>query len=142
MNAEVDFSAFKTFNWIDPADTPYAPAFAQRPLVDKRIRVTINEQFVTQGFQSVEPEQADFLITYHAAAADQVQFNPVGGARTVQAETYVAVALMIDVYEAKSKQLAWRGLNKRSFDNREAAIESIREIVGRIVEQFVSDTAP
>jgi hypothetical protein len=142
LRPETDFSKLKTFNWIDPADTPYAPAFAQRPLVDKRIRVTIDEEFVTSGYQRVEADQADFLITYHAAAADRVEFNPVAGAATVQAQPYIAVALMIDVYEARSKQLAWRGLNKQSFDNREAAIESIRKIVQQIVKQFVSDTSP
>lgn len=141
LSPEIDFSTFRSFNWIDPADTPYAEAFAQNPLVDKRIHLTIDEQLILKGYPKVEPEKASFLVTYHVAATERVEFYAVGGARTVQAEPYFDTAIMLDVYEASSKQLAWRGLVRKAFDNREAAIESIRGSVQMIVEKFVSDTA-
>jgi hypothetical protein len=142
LSPEIDFSTFRSFNWIDPADTPYTAAFAQTPLIDKRVRLTIDEQFILKGYRKVEVEKADFLVTYHAEAAERVEFYAVGGARTVEAEPYFDTAIMIDVYEATSKRLAWRGLVRKAFDNREAAIESIRGSVQKIVEKFVSDTAP
>jgi hypothetical protein len=135
-----DFSAFKTFNWIDPAESPYAPAFARNPLVDKRIRLTVEDQLIGKGYRKAEPGAADFLVTYHVAAADQIEFSP-SGARSVQTQAYIQAVLRLDVYEAQSKQLAWHGLTTKPFDSRDAAVESIRELVGTIVEKFVADTS-
>ncbi len=139
---EVDLSGWDTFAWIDPTDMRDPPSFARNELVDRRIRMTIDQVLVTEGYQKVEPVEADFLVTYHVTAAERAEFYGVRGSVSVQSAPYIDVAIFLDGYDAETKRLVWRGLVRQAFDNREAAIESIRRSVERLVDRFRSDTAP
>src|SRR5262249_47007907 len=105
---DVDFSKFNTYAWQENRS-------GANPLVDKRIVNAIDTQLAAKGWTSVEsPPNA--LVTYHAAIDGRRQLNAWGrgprwsGVGTITEEMIYTGQIVVDISEATSGQLIWRGL--------------------------------
>jgi hypothetical protein len=141
FDQEADFSRYVAFAWIDPAELESPPALARRPLVDKRVRLTIEEALIGRGHRKVEAGEADFLIIYNGALEDRLERIPLYGPHGAvqigsQTRVYHQGTLVLDVYDARTKKLTWRGWATDVFDTREEAIEELSEIVDRLLSGF------
>lgn len=119
----VDFSKYKTFQWADvSSDTSLKQG---SPLMHSRLKNAIEDHFGKAGVYEVE-EDPDFYITYHTNARDEVRYNTTNfgygygrgwyygggmGSSTTTATTYTKGTLIIDIWDAESKELIWRGIS-------------------------------
>jgi hypothetical protein len=118
---DVDFSTYKTWNWLpEPAKTEIDTRLSD-PLVVARIRRAIETELRMLGFKKV-PASPDFIVTYHAALEDHLSESAVDNAydtamyqRYDQNWTYqytsawVQGTLLIDILDAQAGELVWRG---------------------------------
>ncbi|QIZ77161.1 DUF4136 domain-containing protein [Ferrimonas lipolytica] len=126
-NTEVDFNGYQSWAWVTPTATASSAAYQQNGLQDQRIRAAVANQLGQQGLQQVELEQADLLVNYLTSVEKKVDidtfysdfgYHPYyyGNRRFHSSYTtetrvreYKEGTLVVDLIDAKSRQLIWRG---------------------------------
>ncbi len=114
-----NFSAFKTYAWVKPIRP------TSNPLMDQRIVAAIEGQLAAKGLQKVD-HRADVLVTYNAGVQQQRSATAVGrggwrmggGMTTVNQNIYKIGTLVVDVSDAKTKQLIWRATSSDTLSDK------------------------
>jgi hypothetical protein len=147
-----DFSAFETFAWLPPAQDDGAGP-ASDPIMDERIRMSIESELVDRGMQKVS-EGADLMVGYQITTRTNVSYRTTGttwgragwggwgGGVTTMRTTPVysqAGTLLIRFYETHDKSLVWHGSGQTDMrhisDTRERQ-QRIDELVRRTLREF------
>jgi hypothetical protein len=130
-----------------------------------RVEKAINAQMAAKGWRLVDSTQATFHIHYHVGIHAQAQtvtdiaqppaglncgvYNCYGGgyewgyygppeATTTREVVYREGALMIDLEDAKSGKLAWRGLWKNEATGQQPTEERVNKVVGQTMKGLPS----
>ncbi|SFQ20849.1 DUF4136 domain-containing protein [Hymenobacter arizonensis] len=128
----VNFRAFKTWAWYpqQPVDTEGGPAKGYESFLDKRMRAAVSAEMTRKGLTEVE-KAPDVYVAYSARVEDKQQVSPGfngmgypygygwGGfyGRGMQPITqYKAGTVVIDIIDARRKELAWRGTGQAQVD--------------------------
>jgi hypothetical protein len=114
----VDFTRFRTYDW-GPADA--------LPISDERLRENyffvddvhgaIDRELDGRGLVRVTAERAELLVHYHAAVGERLEVlstparfrDCVGGDCRPTVNAFDAGTLVIDIVDASTQQLVWRG---------------------------------
>lgn len=150
--ADFDFSAVKTFTYVDTGDTNTGSQ-----LTDDRIRTAIIEELKAGGLEQVE-SGGDLNITYHVTAEEQAVLNTTSygyggraygwrgygrygyggmGASTTSVNTYTDGTLIIDAYEAAEKNLVWRGTGSVTVkDDPQKQVKQIDKILSKLGKKW------
>ena len=109
----------RIFRSIDSYD--YQPGVAvPNPLMHERIVDAIAEQLSKKGLTKVE-DDPDVYVTYHASGKQEVRVTASsygygyrrgwagGGTTTATTQTYLKGTLVVDIWDAETKNLVWRG---------------------------------
>src|SRR6185295_5299745 len=118
-----DFSRFKTYTWVRGTNV-------KDELNHKRIVRAVDAQLASRGFARVEAgESPDVLVAYHASFDRDIQINGFssgwGGYRfganrsiSARAEEILIGTLAVDLVDAKTKTIVWRGMASREIDGK------------------------
>src|SRR5689334_22388622 len=104
------FASYKTYAWT--AGTP-----SPNPLGEQRIHAAVNQQLAAKGMTEVTANP-DVYVATHVSTAEQKEliangFGPWGfggGFGTATVQTYVQGTLIVDLYDASTKKMVWRGV--------------------------------
>jgi hypothetical protein len=113
----VDFASYRTYDWA-PADA--------LPLTDERLRDNpffvddvhgaIDTELTRRGLERATDERADLLVHYHAAVNKRLELatrpgfrDCIGDECRANVTTYEAGTLVVDVVDASTHRLVWRG---------------------------------
>jgi len=131
-----DFSKYKTFAWQDGRSA------APNPLVHKRIVSAIESQLASKGWTKSDTTPSA-VVVYYAAVEEERQLNAWGsGPRwnsvgTARIEKILTGQLVVDVYDASTKQLVWRGfVSDTVSDKPEKNEKRLNDAVARLFKQF------
>ncbi|MBF9239188.1 DUF4136 domain-containing protein, partial [Hymenobacter sp. BT683] len=127
----VNFLAFKTWAWYpqQPTDTEGGPAKGYESFLDKRMRAAVSAEMVRKGLTEVTTAP-DIYVAYSARVEDKQQVSPYYNGlgypygygygyygRGMQPITqYKAGTVVIDIIDARRKELAWRGTGQAQVD--------------------------
>jgi hypothetical protein len=115
---EARFLSYKTFMWIEP------PRIRIDPLMEPRLVNAVNTALTSKGWQLVETN-ADVGIVAHVATRERHTLETFytgfgagwgwhrwGGTGTAftTVEPYEIGTLVVDLFDARTKQLIWRGV--------------------------------
>ena len=132
---EVDFAKFRSYAW--QSGQP-----AANPLVHKRIVNGIDSQLSSKGWIKTDNEP-DAIVIYYAAIDEQIQLNAWGsgprwgGAGTIKAERIYTGQIVIDMYDAATRQLVWRGFaSDTASDKQEKNEKKINEAIAKLFKRF------
>jgi hypothetical protein len=105
---DTSFGDYHTYAWTD---TPQMEAMQHGTLLDRRLRSAVEDQLAAKGFRKLEATgDADVLLVYHAGVRDRIDVQQWGYvARRSDVRQYQEGTLVIDVVDARSKSLVWRG---------------------------------
>lgn len=149
FSQDVDFSEFKTFKYED-SDTSLATS---APLAHGRIVAAIRREMSASRFSEVDTDP-DLHVTYYGATNQQVQFQTTYmasgrgrrgwrgrgisvGTSSTRAVTVEQGTLMIDVWQAESDELVWRGVISDSLSsNPDRNTDRINRGIARVFEDF------
>jgi hypothetical protein len=118
-----DFTRFKTYAWT--AGHPLAD-----PLNDRRVVSAIEAQLAAKGFTRVDPaEHPDALVAHLANFAREFALDEFGSGwggfhfggtwtRQARIEQIVVGSLMVDIIDAGSSTIVWRGTASKDIDIR------------------------
>ena len=147
----IDFSVYSTYAWIRQATNISGnaqQAVAQNSLTGKRIMNAVDQQMAGKGFSMTD--DPELLVVYHTGVQDKVQVTDWGygygryggwyGGGGVDVYNYQQGTLIVDLVDAKSKDLVWRataqGVLSESNPSPEQMQEKINNVVGKMFQKY------
>jgi len=156
----IEFTKYKTYMWY-AGEMPADDELTKHPLVKKRMANSIAKSLATKGFTEGTEDNYDFVIVMHAGTKERMQVNTYGyggygyggyghggwgggGMSTTDVNYYDEATLVIDMIDAKKKELGWRGtatgVVSKSDLSQEEAQDRADNIIGKILAEFPPGT--
>lgn len=156
---DVAFEDFQTFAWAPPERTEVEDPVLDSGLLDRRVAKAVRDTLSDRGFREVEPEEADFVVSYHTSSRERAvspnvrvhlsygvgyPYYPAWyGSRHYPYQPYYADSrsyqegtLIIDVVDREKEELIWRGWRSGEVRQSRYSEEQVREQVRRILADF------
>lgn len=155
FDRQADFSQLRSFQWLEPEyekdSVSISHPVLDSPLLGRRVKNAVTGNLEARGYREVEADP-DFFVTYHTTQSQQErrrtgsylqlgygQFRPRFGTSVVVdmwPRTFNEGTLIIDIVDADSGDLVWRGwrdteLTRRNFDD-----ARVNEAVGYVLSAF------
>jgi len=147
----VNFRAFKTWAWYpqQPKDAEGGPAKGYESFLDKRMRAAVAAEMTAKGLTEVTTAP-DIYVAYSARVEDKQQVSPyyngLGypygygygyyGRGYSPVTQYKAGTVVIDIIDAKRKELAWRGTGQAQVDQNTIDEAETHRIVNGILSTY------
>jgi hypothetical protein len=144
-DAGASHTRWRAWSWLQRP--PVARGDAELAAVDDGIRTSFERAMGTRGFKKVDRQRPDFLVTYYAAVSAPIQPAAIayaaGGPSTVgstagKGGVYQQGTIVIDLLDAGSGRLAWRGTG-RGVIVAEQTPQERSERIGAAVEAIVAE---
>ena len=156
----IDFADYKTFDWMaQPVDLQ--DPLGDYPTVGLRIKNAVENELEEKGFLKVD-SSPDFYVVYHASVKQKLTRTYIDGWGyyypryrrnppvrrpvyrryppavwgSVYVDAYDEGTLVIDIVDAETNELAWRGAASGAVGDPARAVEKIDEAVRVILETF------
>lgn len=138
-NHDVDFSQFHTYAWgSNNANAIKDSILAQVAQQD------INAAMQSKGLTMVQENQnPDLLLTANGGMREQTSWNAwgmrgwVGGMGSITPEQNVVGTMIVDLFNAKSQELVWRGIAENTLNNKgNKNQEMVRKAIDKMFKQW------
>jgi hypothetical protein len=145
---------YETFAW---GPTPETSLRGDSPLMHSRIKNAI-EYHLTEGGLIEDTESPDLYVTYHTNSKEEVRYNTTTfgygygggwgwdpywggmggmGTSTTTAQTYERGSLIIDIWDAKKKEIVWRGTAEATVpSNPEKGARQIEKALKKMIKKY------
>jgi uncharacterized protein DUF4136 len=127
-----DFTSYHTYAWHTDRQERTGDRRADSSAVDMRIRIAVGTQLRLKGYDALSAGRPDFYVAYHIGLKDSSPsmseqyysdgmaghaFSHSADTRTAgkppstvsEAPSYLTGSLLIDIIDASSQKLVWRG---------------------------------
>ncbi len=144
---DVNFARYKTFAWMATnasREDSGQPTLMNSALTRKRIRAAIEREFAAKGL-TLKPKGPDMYITFHSAVKDKVdverygyrygRWGQVWAVRT-DLYRYKEGAIVVDLIDATTRDLVWRGIAKDIIDSDDTPDEIVNESVQALFKEY------
>ena len=149
VERSIDFAQFHTSEW-GPADAlPTGdPRLDNNPFFHDYFQGSVEKQLAAKGFEKSASGTPDLLIHYHAnvtrrfsvAGVDREYGACAGENCQPRLREYEAGTLVIDIVDAGTNRVIWRGWAQQKvdgvIDNQEGMREYVTKGVARMMERF------
>lgn len=144
----VDFESYESFSFVRPKHQQKGKAVVKNPLFSKDVMNEIRPILESKGFKEAETkEEADLFIHFYALMRQKHNYVPptyrVGRwgrtwvARPGHMVRYKEGTLVIDIVDAKNKELVWQGVGKGVLNRTQPGQHLIQA-----VEEVLADFPP
>jgi len=136
FDANANFAQYKTFDFMSRSRDG-------NPLNNKRVEAAIEQELIAKGLQKQAAGRPDLLVAYHTNVKDKIDVDTYGyryGRYGRRVGTYTTVqkyqqgTLVVDLVDAKEKELVWRGWAKGEVNDsisKEKIDDTVRKILGK-----------
>jgi hypothetical protein len=137
-----DFAKYKTYKWVEIKGSTYPDQ-----IVDQQIKQALDAQVAAKGFTKTDADTADMYVGYQASVNQERQWNAYGGGigfrgmGSATSSTLSIGTLGFDVYDAKAKQLVWRGAATKTLDAK-ASPDKRQKNLDKAVEKLLKNFPP
>jgi hypothetical protein len=138
-NHDVDFSQFHTYAWgSNNANAIKDSILAQVAQQD------INAAMQSKGLTMVQENQnPDLLLTANGGMREQTSWNAWGmrgwggGMGSITPEQNVVGTMIVDLFNAKSQELVWRGIAENTLNNKgNKNQEMVQKAIDKMFKQW------
>ena len=140
FDPKADFARLKRYTWLKPATTAPAP---RNPFARQRIEHAVDTELDKRGYAS--GGEADFLVAAHTGSQQRVRVTDYGygygywGGGRIDVYQYEEGTLILDIIDARSKKLMWRGTATAAVmpnPSPEETSKLINEAVSKLMKDF------
>lgn len=151
-----DFAQYRTYSWAPDAASKPASDISGVPsdLMESRIRAAIESQLGTRGLKQAKGgEKPDLLVRDQFAQSQQVEatgagyslglgygygpwYGAFGGPSFPSVRQYTQGTLVIDLIDAETKRLVWRGIASDETAAPDESTEQINEVVAETLQKY------
>jgi hypothetical protein len=162
-DASVEFPTGKTYRWMTRKHAVTIDPRADVEFVSARVQAAVERELAARGYRKVKESPA-LLLGYHAAIEEKLRFNTVSDVysysyapgydrarsywrapqrmdTTTYVEEYAIGSLIVDIVDAKSNKLAWRGTARTRVDQSDN-YEKKKEIINRAIQKLLVGFPP
>lgn len=158
----VNFSGYQTYDWLSGEQEKTGDRRADNSALDLRIRMAVQTQLLSKGYRKLYDEKPDFYVAYHIGLKDitptvsteyysrgmagrpfsySADTRSQGGEKPTsnEAPAYLAGSLLIDIVDAASDKVVWRGTAVGEVDPGLSSAERderTRTIVHKMLSHF------
>lgn len=128
---DADLSAIESFALVPP---PWP-----HPEVGEHIESEIREVLTDRDLRQVVLEQADIAISYRARAEQKERVRSISNPDTISyrvREAYVEKTVEIDVFDAKDRQVLWKGIGTIDVVSAPSLPAATQKAVRAILAEF------
>ena len=162
FDRSANFNAYQTYDWLSDEQEKTGDRRADSSAVDMRIRIAVGAQLHSKGYQKLSGGKPDFYVAYHIGLKDMsptvstqyysdgmagrpfsysADTRSAGGAKPTASEapSYLTGSLLIDIIDAASNKLVWRGTAAGEVDpglTSQERDERTRTIVHKMLSHF------
>lgn len=119
----IDLGQYRRFDW-GPTEGLYTgdPRLDNNRFFDERVRAGVEKGLLGRGFERTSSGTPDLLLHYHANVTQQIDAREIdrqfGYCEDGDCRPYVyeAGTLVIDLVDARTKKVVWRGWAKDTLD--------------------------
>lgn len=131
------FSSFKTYAWTVGTPSP-------NPLGDQRIHDSVDRQLAAKGLTK-RADNPDLVVATHVMTHEERQlvangfgYGWYGGlGTTVTEQTYVQGTLVVDLYDAHTKKMVWRGTaTDTASDKADKNTKKVNKALAKMFERY------
>ena len=149
-----DFAKYKTYQWF-PGNIE-GDFLTANPLIKKRVMFSVEKAMLEKKLRIVEND-ADLVAVVYAGSKERKQITTMntgmgmggpgwhrrgwhgGGMHTTDVSYYEDGTLIIDLIDAPSGELVWRGMGTKTLESnpsREKQESNIDNVVKKIMDEF------
>jgi hypothetical protein len=164
FDRSADFSTYHTYAWLSGDQEKTGDRRADSSSVDMRIRIAVGTQLRLKGYQALPEGKPDFYVAYHIGLKDNspsisTQYysdgmagrafshsadtrsagKPAPAVNETSSSSYLTGSLLIDIVDAASKKLVWRGTAAGEVDpglTSQQRDERTKAIVQKVLSHF------
>jgi len=144
-DSEANFASYQTYAWVEQEQSPTGS-----DLLDKRIRGAVDTQLAAKGFRQ-ESTNPDILVVFHVGTQDKIDvtdwgytyqrygYGGWGGGRQVDVYQYTEGTVIVDLIDAGSSQLVWRGSATKTIDSNpspERMEKNINDAMAQVFKRY------
>lgn len=158
FSREANFASYQDFYWHPlKHQQPVTNPVLDSEILDRRVENAAVQTLLNHGYRQVsDPAQADFIVTYRTATEQQLRstggfrfgigygypfyspwfgtaFYPVA---PYQVESYQEGDLIIDIIDAGTHRLVWRGWTSATVRPQNFSQEAVNRMVDTILKRF------
>jgi hypothetical protein len=140
---------YRTYDWGVPDALPASdPRLERDPFFQDHLRGAVEKAMATRGFAWSSDDTPDLLLHYHANITERIDVDRletrygycVTEGCSVPTVRYEAGTLVLDVLDARTNRLLWRGWAqdavKGMLNNQDTMARQINEAVARMFAEF------
>ncbi len=135
-----NFSTYKTFSWRDSGEI-------RNSLMAKRIENAVAAELAKKGLTQASGEDADLWVVAHPRLSKETQITSYnsgwgygwryrGGVSTARVEQIPVGTLIVDLVDAKQKELVWRGTASDTLKPEASPEEREKALAKAVAEMF------
>ena len=138
------FATYKTYSWVQGTPAP-------NPLNEDRLHASVDARLAGRGL-AMNTAAPDLVVATHVTTKERQElvangfgYGPWwGGYGTASVETYVDGTLILDLYDAKTKKMVWRGVaTATASDKPSKNVAKMNKALDKMFEKFpVAAQAP
>jgi hypothetical protein len=147
------FDTYRTYAWGPAAAMATGdPRLDNNPFFHERLLAEADKQLVSRGFQKITSDDPDLTIHYHVSITQEIEVSGIdreyGYCQTADCRraVYDAGTLVMDLIDARTNRLVWRGWAEDSFegvvDNQQWMEQKITDAVDSILKRLPQRSAP
>ncbi|MEX0899412.1 MAG: DUF4136 domain-containing protein [Gammaproteobacteria bacterium] len=157
------FDTLQTFAWLDPVVDDIEDPVLDSQLLTRKVQRSVADALLQRGYSRTESAvDADFLVTYHTASRERLRDRGgfsiglgigrpwrhgygsvyMGDSYFPRIEGYQEGTLIIDILDADTRDLLWRGWVRNTVDARNYTDEAIAAAVAEIIAEFPPGYVP
>lgn len=146
------FEDYRSYSWLERSTVGGGPGDvvqASSDLVQERIRNAVDLSLRKAGFAQND-ENPDLLVVTHLTVETKVGVTDWGysysdyywgrGGRDIDIYDYKEGTLLIDLVDAQTKKLVWRGAGQKTLSDRQLSPaeqqQRINDVVAQIMEEY------
>ena len=145
LERTIDFSNYVTYDWGPPDNLPVGdPRLDNNEFFQDHLQGAIEKKLVAKGYQRAAAGAADLLVHYHASVNQKVdvyavdnQYGYCYGNCEPQFSDYEQGTLVIDVVDARTSKVVWRGWAQHVMngviDNQDRLDKEVDEAVTKMM---------
>lgn len=140
---QANFGSYKSYNWMPAPDRMSRNPLLDNSLMRKHVENAVINVLATKGMYAIQLSP-DLLIAYHLGVKEKIDVNSWGygygrwgawGSPNVDVRQYKEGTMVIDLVDAKTKELVWRGIGKGAIGSGDPEVK-IREAVTEILSMY------
>jgi len=158
FDSNADFAQYRTFAWMAkpqglPADANQAKL--HNDIIDRRIETAIQGELAARHIERVD-ENPGLLVVFHVGVEDKIQVTDYGynyspysaywgygyGGRQLDVYQYQQGTLIIDLVDAKTKNLVWRGTGTKVLSGKQMSPDELQARINDVVAKIMQSYPP